>query len=203
MYQRALGDRFGSLDPQLRVYFGPIPAGHVGIGEGVFHEAGLRLRALRPLFALLGRWHVAFPEHGTDVPFTVRNEPTADGALASRRVFRFGSATREMRDWIRVVGDRLVDRVGTGGRIDVELELLVSEGSITLTSRRIALRIGGIRVPLPPVVRLVVRERALDSEPHTQQVGVRMTAPLLGEIYGYSGSFTYALQRATVTDPQD
>lgn len=203
MYERALGDRFSSLDPQLRVYFGPIPAGYVGIGEGVFHEAGLRVRALRPLFALLGRWHVAFPENGTDVPFTVRNEPTVDGELTARRVFRFASVTREMRDSIRVGGDRLVDRVGTGGRIEVELELLVSDGSVTLASRRIAVRIGGIRIPLPPLVKLVVRERALNPEHHGQHVDVRMTAPLFGEIYGYSGSFTYALQRATPREPPD
>ncbi|WP_259457179.1 hypothetical protein [Microbacterium sp. AG790] len=36
VYQAVLGARFTELDPRLRAYFGPIPAGTVGTGEGTF-----------------------------------------------------------------------------------------------------------------------------------------------------------------------
>lgn len=115
VYERVLGPTFARLDPQLRVYFGRIPQGFEGVGEGVYEEAGLRLRLLRPLFSLLGRWHVAFAEHGDCVPFTIRNTPAPDGSLHAVRTFRFPAATREMTDTMRVVDGRLRDRVGSRG----------------------------------------------------------------------------------------
>lgn len=201
VYERVLGDRFAELDPRLRTYFGAIPEGLEGFGAGVFEEAGLRIRLLRPLFALLGRWNVAFAEHGVRVPFTVRNTPPPDGSLRAVRTFRFPTATRDVTDTMRVVDGRLVDRVGSGGRVEVELDVLVVDGQLSMRSRRIALRIAGLRVPLPPLVRLIIRERALASSEAAQHVDVRMLAPLVGEIYGYCGTFAYSL-RARVAEPE-
>lgn len=197
VYERVLGDRFAELDPRLRAYFGAVPEGLEGFGAGVFEHAGLRTRLLRPLFALLGRWHVAFAEYGAIVPFTVRNTPAFDGSLRAVRTFRFATATREMTDTMRVVEGRLVDRVGVRGRVEVELDVFVVGGQVTMQSRRIALRIAGLRVPLPAVVRLLIRERALSGREAAQHVDVRMMAPLVGEIYGYRGTFTYSLQART------
>jgi hypothetical protein len=212
VYERALGSGFAALDPQLQSYFGRIAEGCVGVANGVFDEAGLRVGWLRPVFVLLGRWHIAFAEHGRDVPFTVRNVPTADGALTARRTFHFATGTREMRDAMRVVGDRIVDRVGPGGRFEVEFELAVVGGGLTMESRRIALRIGRLRVPVPPIVRIRLRERAWSEgvgrfvsslrsslndrevgRGHAQHVDVRMVVWGLGEVYGYRGTFRYAV----------
>lgn len=193
VYERVLGERFASLDPQLRVYFGRIPEGFEGSGAGHYDEAGLRLRLLRPLFALLGRWHVAFAEHGERVPFTIRNTASPGGMLHAVRSFAFPSATREMTDTMRVVDGRLVDRVGSRGQIEVELDVLVSDRQLAMKSRRIALRLAGLRLPLPPLVRIVLHESATSRECGTQHVDMRVTVPILGEIYGYRGTFNYAL----------
>lgn len=48
VYQAVLGARFTELDPRLRAYFGPIPAGTVGTGEGTFEVAGATLALLVP-----------------------------------------------------------------------------------------------------------------------------------------------------------
>lgn len=198
VYERVLGDGFADLDPQLRVYFGGIPDGFEGFGRGCFDEAGLRRRVLRPLFAASARRRIAFAEHGADVPFTVRNTPAADGSLHAVRTFFFPCATREMRDALHVVDGRLVDRIGACGEIEVELEACVSEGGLTMVSRRLALRLFGVRLPLPRLVTVVLRERTLSREHRTQHVDVRVSVPWLGEVYGYSGVFSYAL-RAFVT----
>lgn len=197
MYERVLGESFASLDPQLRVYFGRIPEDFEGVGAGHYEEAGLRLRLLRPLFALLGRWHVAFAEHGERVPFTIRNTPGPSGVLRAVRSFAFPSATREMTDTMRVVDGRLVDRVGSRGQIEVEFDLLVLEGGVRMRSRRVALCVAGRRLPLPPIVKLVVEEHASVAEHGMQHVDVRMIVPLLGVIYGYHGSFAYSVSLAT------
>ncbi len=194
MYERVLGARFSGLDPRLRRYFGPIPEGFEGVGEGVYEDAGLRAPLLRPLFAMLGRGNVAFAEHGEDVQFTIRNTPGPGGVLHGVRAFAFPTATRRMFDTMRVVRGRLIDRVGSRGRVEVELDLVVSEGLMRMQSRRVALRVGGVRMPLPRLVTLVIEERASASDQASQHVDVRMTTPLLGEIYGYRGSFTYWLR---------
>lgn len=196
VYERVLGDRVADLHPRLRRYFGSIPEGFEGVGEGVYREAGLRNCLLRPVFALLARGRIAFPEYGRGVRFTIRNAPGPGGVRHAVRSFAFPSATREMTDSMRVVDGRLIDRVGSRGRVEVELDLLVCDGRMQMRSRRIALRVAGLRLPLPPLVKLVIEERASSTDPGAQHVDVRMIAPVLGEIYGYRGTFTYDLRPA-------
>ena len=199
VYERVLGDRFADLDPQLRAYFGGIPDGFEGVGRGCFDEAGLRRRALRPMFAAAARRRIAFAERGADVPFTVRNVPAADGSLHAVRTFFFPHATREMRDVMRVADGNLVDRIGAHGEVEVELEASVSKGRLTMVSRRFALRLFGLRLPLPQLLRVVLCERTLSPEDRTQRVDVRVRVPWLGEVYGYSGAFTYELRARTTS----
>ena len=198
MYERVLGERFADLEPQLRTYFGGIPEGFEGVGRGCFEQAGLRRRALRPLFAAAGSRGIAFAEHAADVPFMVRNVAAADGSLHAVRTFVFPGAIREMSDCMRVVDGRLVDRIGRRGGIEVEFGASVADGRLTLTSRRLWLRISGLRVPLPRLATVVLDERTLSGEERTQHVRVCVSVPGLGEVYGYAGAFTYEL-RARVT----
>jgi hypothetical protein len=192
VYERVLGTDFVSLDPALRGYFGSIPDGFVGVGSGTYRSAGLRARALRPLFALLGRWGIAFAEFGQDVPFSIRNLEHPDGSRGALRTFEFSRATRTMRDVMRVERGRIVDRVGRSGVLEVEFDARVSSGRLRMESGRLAARLFGFRFPLPRIVRVVLIEEAQVGG--TQRVDVRMRAPLLGEIYGYSGTFTYELR---------
>jgi len=201
VYERALGKDFADLQPDLRTYFGSIPSGFEGAGFGTYSDAGLRLTALKPLFAVLGLRHIAFPDYGEDVPFTVRNVPGSDGTLRATRRFHFPHATRTMVDSMRVVDGRLVDRIGTAGEIEAEFELAVVDGRLCMVSRRLALRVLGIRFPLPQIMTVTLQEEM--REDGTQRVELRVTTPLLGEIYGYAGTFRYALRevdsRATMT----
>jgi hypothetical protein len=196
----ALGAAFDDLDPQLRTYFGPIPAGFVGIGTGRYSEAGLRVRWLRPLFALAGLRGIAFAERAADVPFTVWNVPTPRGTLNATRTFQFATVTRNMTDAMGIVGGRLVDRIGSRGEIEVEFVAHVRNGCLHLESRRLALRLLGIRVPMPRIARVALREQPARSNDGTQHVQVEVIAPPLGQIYGYTGSFTYTLKPSILPD---
>jgi len=200
VYQRVLGVAFDDLDGQLRTYFGPIPAGFVGVGVGRYAEVGLRVRALRPLFALLGRCRIAFAEHAVDVPFTVQNVPGSQGTLNATRTFEFATATREMSDSMRAVNGKLVDRIGAHGEIEIELEAHVRNGTLHLESRGLALRILGIRLPLPPIVKVNLREEADSGGSRIQHVELKITMPGLGQIYGYHGTFTYTLAPIATSD---
>lgn len=195
VYERVLGSDFAALHPQLRAYFGPIPAGFEGVGVGTFREAGLRVWMLKPLFALLGRRRIAFADRGVDVPFVVRNVARGD-ALHAVRTFHFSRATRTMTDAISVIDDRLVDHLGTNREVEVELALQVRGGSLHMNSRRLALRVFGLRLPLPPVIAVTLEESARADR--SQHVDLRISMPLLGEVYGYRGTFTYELRRVAL-----
>ena len=191
VYQRALGEDFASLDPRLQRYFGPIPPGSVGTGSGIYEVAGSRLRVLRPLFALMARRHVLFPELGRDVPFAVTNTPGLDGSLSASRTFEFQGRTRVMEDTMSVVNGQLVDRVGKRRGLEVTIHVTVVAGALHMESTRLAVRAGRARIPLPPLVTLHLRESIDHVVPSRQHVDVRLTAPLIGEVFRYTGTFTY------------
>jgi len=197
VYQQVLQGEWNDLDPRLRTYFGPTPPGTAGVGRGTFDIVGSRIGALRPVFALTARSQILFPEVGRDVPFTVVNSPQPDGTLTATRTFAFPHRTRVMRDTLRVIDGRLVERIGNRGLLELTLDVLVDQGGMRLVSRRLTLRLGWLTVPLPPFAQVTVDERA-DGD--RQRVDVRVRCPLVGEIFRYAGTFTYEHVARAATD---
>jgi hypothetical protein len=189
VYQRVLGADFDRLDPALRVYFGPIPSGAVGVGEGVYRTAGSRHRWLRPVLAVLARRRILFPERAHDVPFTVENRPDGD-ALRGSRAFRFAGGTRWMCDRMTVRDGRLVDRLGRRGGLEVTLDARLERGGMRLRSHGLALRVGGVRLPLPHLVAVAIDED-VEAASGRQRIDAVVRMPLLGEVFRYTGTFTY------------
>lgn len=189
VYERVLGARVAELDPQLRAYVGEIPPGAVGRGTGVYEVAGSRHRWLRPAFAWLATREVLFPEYGHGIPFTIENR----GDRTALRTFAFERRTRVMSDVMAVVDGTLRDRLGRRGGLEVELLLEVRGGGLRMRSRRQWLHLGPLRVRMPGLVRVELSETACDG---SQYVDVRLTAPVLGELFRYAGTFDYAIEPA-------
>jgi len=158
VYQRVLGDAYGDLPPVLARYFGPLPPGHVGVGEGTYDTVGSRYRLIVwPLLVWSTRHDVLFPEAGEQVPFLVENRPLADG-LAGSRWFAFPGRLRVMRDTMRAGDGEIIERIGRRGGLEVRLRPAVADGRMVLRSGRLAWRVRGIRVPLPRVASVTVQE---------------------------------------------
>lgn len=191
-YQLVLGERFGALDPALQRYFSAIPAGSVGVGHGVYEQAGSRHWVLRPLLAWLAWRRILFPEFARDVPFTVINTPGGLGKLSATRTFDFPGRRRLMQDSMSVSGGVLIDRLGRRGGLEAELHLEIVDGGLRMHSGRFRLRLGAVWVPLPRVAKLTLDERTDRVDASRQRVDVRINAPLLGEVFRYAGSFSYA-----------
>ena len=199
VYERAVGPGIRSLPPVLRRYFGPVPEGHVGVGEGVYEIVGSRYRrAAGALLRWSARHDVLFAESGRDIPFVVENRAAADGTLRGMRWFGFPRATRVMRDTMHVDGGEIVQRLGRRGGLEVCLAPCASTEGMLLRSRRLAWRVRGLRVPLPRIAGVEVRET--EDGNGRQRVDVRMRMPLLGEVFRYSGTFVYRIvpERDTV-----
>jgi len=197
VYQRVLGSRAAELHPSLHAYFSLPPEGQVGRGSGVYEVAGSRHRWARPLWAWLAWRRVLFPELGHDIPFSVVNTPTADGRLDARRVFEFSKRTRAMEDTMSVVDGRLHDRLGRRRGLEVELALDVVDGSLRMVSGRLWLHLGPLRLRMPRLATVALIESHVPPARSRvrgarQRVDVRITAPLLGEVFRYAGEFSYA-----------
>jgi hypothetical protein len=194
IFETVLGECFGELDGSLQAYFGSLAPDEEGVARGVFREAGLRRRLLTPLFRMLGSHGIAFAEFGVGVEFVARNTE-ADGIRRATRLFRYPRAERVMVDRMHARDGRIVDRVGDRGQVEVEFEVRVVDGGLRMRSRRLALHVAGVRVPLPRVASFVLRERARATEQH---VDLRVSVPVWGEIYGYDGVFVYTTRRRVV-----
>ena len=190
VYARVLGARLDELDPLLRAYF-TLEPGRMGRGSGVYEVAGSRVRWLRPVWSWLGWRRVLFPEFGRGIPFTVVNTPRADGTLGAVRRFEFPDHPREMLDRMSVVDGVLHDRLGRRGGLEVAFALEVVDGALRMTSGRQWLHLGPLRLRMPVLVRVHLTESARSGRQH---VDVRMTAPLLGEVFRYAGSFDFAVE---------
>ncbi|PZF54153.1 DUF4166 domain-containing protein [Curtobacterium sp. MCSS17_008] len=203
-------DVLARLHPRLRTYFGAVPPGHVGLGEGVFDVVGTPRRWLWPLLACFARDAVMFPVWERDVPFTVENRPARVGrgattgreaqvAVRAHRTFRFRSGTRTMVDAIAAEPDGLVDHLGRRGRVGALLRAEVDAhgpeaGALRLVSTRVTFRALGRGWSLPTVLapRVTLVER-FDDDADVQRVSLVLATPVLGTLYRYEGAFRYRI----------
>lgn len=193
-YELALGAALADLHPRLRAYFGAIPTGAVGEGSGTFDVVGTPRRWLWPLLMLVRDARILTPAWDRDVPFRVRNVPSG-GAVVAARTFQFDGGPWTMVDRIGVHRGRLVDDLGVRARVRAELAARVVDRRLELTSTRVLVRIGVVRVPIPRVVTPVVRlVESFDDDRGRQHVSLSLEVPRLGRVYEYSGWFDYAIR---------
>ncbi len=180
------------LHPRLRTYFGAVPVGHVGRGEGVFAVVGTPRR-----------WIGTAP-CGSGSP-SRENRPRAPGGtgLRAHRTFRFRTGPRTMVDAITAEPHGLVDHLGRRGRVSALLRAEVDAdgpdaGALRLVSTRVTVRVLGRARSLPAVAapRVTLVER-FDDDADVQRVSLRLSAPLIGTLYRYEGAFRYRIEPDT------
>ncbi len=197
-YETALRDSLDLLHPRLRAYFGAVPNGYAGYGDGMFETVGTPRSWLRPLIGLLADPDVLFPVWESDVPFTVVNTPTVDDgcpAIVGERTFHLPGGDRVMRDLIVATPDGLVDIMGVRRRFRALFAAEVVDGALRMVSTKVSVRIACFQLWIPrflaPRVELLER---FSEEVERQHVDVTLSLPLLGKVYEYAGSFRYELR---------
>lgn len=198
-YEIVLGDGVNELHPRLLDYFRAIPVGSHGYGTGRFDLVGTPKRWLWPVLWLLGRRGIIFPVWERNVPFTVVNRPRLDAlgrvSVEAARHFEFGSGARTMIDAITAGESGLVDYLGDRRRVVATLVAEVSSGELHVRSAGVTISLGRLKLRLPagvaPTVALVER---FDDAAGCQRISLTLTAPILGRLYEYAGSFDYTIK---------
>lgn len=201
VYARALGEAVGDLHPKVRERYGTDSGpGVVTVGRGGMDVSSGTL-ALPALYAMT-RENLLFPETGADVPFTVTSAEYRTDAghqvLGMRREFDFDGTVRrfDSRTLWDADGERLLDYLGSGGRLVSELHPRAEDGALVVEAGRQWLRVGGryLSLPGPLAAEVAVRDH-YDDDAERYGVHVELRSPLAGEIVTYDGRFTQERHR--------
>lgn len=200
-YARALGERLDDLHPRLRTYFLAVPDGSVGVGDGVFERVGTPRRWLWPVLRMLERRGVVAACWERDVPFHIENRTIASRAIGERTL-HLARGPWVMHDAVALSRHgRVVDELGEPGLIAACFDVATHDGALELTSRAVGVRLGRLRVRIPPLLSPMVRlTERFDDARDRQVVSLRIDAPILGRVYEFRGHFRYRIEPTEDTE---
>jgi hypothetical protein len=205
IFERALGQDFNRLHPQIQKRFGFNSTDCVAsIGQGVMDEVWHGRFYTLP-FLYIGTWRrIMFPEQGRSIPFTIQNYAYTD---------RFG---RETVTWIREYKTRhprrfdaymiysqerscIVDYMGTHQHLAVDLNLWVDEqGGLRLKSGEQRFYESKIAFKFPLLFSGVAEVREWYDDVKVKfGIRVRVTNKIWGPLFGYNGWFDVSWKEVT------
>ena len=197
IYQRALGSDFSKLHPQIQRRFAlNSQSGIAAVGTGtmdrIWHGAPYTLP-----FLYVGTWRsIMFPEHGTDVPFTIENYAHVDplGRETVSWVRTFSTKKKRRFDAYMIYSeDRrcIVDYLGTHQHLAVDIEVSVApNGGLSLRSGEQRFYEGVIAFRFPLFFSGVAEVcEWFDDEQQCFRIQVSASNRTWGDLFGYSGSF--------------
>lgn len=198
MFEHTLGEQqFERLHPMMQRRFGVgLASGEACVGRGVMTEIRRGPWWTVP-FLQVGRLrNILVPDVGTDVPFTIENYPYIDPfgreTVTFVREYVVRGRRRRFDATMILVGDRIVDYLGTHQHLAVDLDLAVdADGGLLLTSgaQRFYEGVISFRFPMLLSGRATLRERYDDTDQRFH-VDLEVRNDRFGFLFGYHGSFT-------------
>jgi len=155
------------------------------------HRIWHRHTWLRPVFALLARVDILFPESGRDVRASM-TIAKVDQGVAWRRTFSFGKIRRF---------DATMTYQPQLGVVDPWRIRSLGRDTIEITTGRLRMRAGPLRLAIPAVLQVAVKavERAVANAIYVDLV---VTHPVLGAIFGYDGTFAVRREALDARRPE-
>jgi hypothetical protein len=197
-FSMALADDAASLPPAFREQFLLAPEHqHAVLFEGRMDRVWRRPAWLWPVFWLLTRSNILFPETGTDVPATMI---ITAGRDENRRPYQRWSRTFAFtppRHFDATMGydqerGQVVEWFGGAGRLEVAWDVgFRPPDTIEIATRGATARFGRCRLPIPRPLCIAVQviEQADRDRDDAITIDLRLSVPLLGAVFGYSGDF--------------
>ena len=197
IYQRALGNDFHRLHPQMQRRFGFSSAdGVASIGTGVMDEIWKGRFYTEPFLRIGTKRRIMFPETGRNIPFRIENYAFLD---------RFG---RETISWIRTFQSRrtrrfdaymiyseqrgrIVDYLGSHQHLAVDIDVSVDDlGGLRVRSGAQRFYEGIIGFSFPMLFSGIANVREwYDDIAQRFRIDVDVRNRVWGPLFGYRGSF--------------
>jgi Domain of unknown function (DUF4166) len=206
IYQRALADQFARLHPKMQWRFGFSADDEVcQIGTGVMDEVWHGGMFTVPFLKLGSTRRLLFPEHGSDVPFTIFNYAYRDSfgreTVTWSRRYQFPDSVSEFDATMIYSQTRgtIVDYLGTHQHLAVDIDCRVDdEGAMCLRSGSQRFYEGWVGFRFPMVLTGVADVREWWDEAHQQfRISVSVSNRVFGKLFGYNGRFTVTESRCT------
>lgn len=200
IFRQALGTDFDRLHPMLQRRFGVDPAaGYACVGRGIFAEVRRGAWWTVPFLKFGAFRNILFPDHGTNVPFTVENYPYIDGfgrpTVTFVRTLDVRPGRRRRFDATMVyspVRGAVVDYLGTHQHLATDLQLNVrDDGSLHLRSTTLRFHEGPVSFTVPAFLTgSADLYESFDDSRRVFTIQLQVRNPLFGFLFGYRGEFT-------------
>lgn len=196
IYEKELGDQFTKLHPMLQKRY-DIRDGKLFIGKGTMYDIVGGPKILYPLWWFGTFFKLIFPEHGKQIPFTIKNKAyqTKKGEehVHWERAFHFPTKTRYFNAVMSYDTKRklIKDYLGEPSPLYSDLKLTVlNDGSLKIDSIKQRLMIGNIEIPLPKWMygNATVYE-GYDETHECYTIHVIVHNRIIGRVFSYKGIF--------------
>jgi len=197
IYEQALGSDFARLHPQIQRRFGFSSADSVAaVGRGVMERLWHGPLYTLP-FLYVGTFRrIMFPEHGSNVPFTIENYAYRDslGRETVTWIRTFETSRRRRFDAYMIYSPergRIVDYLGSHQHLAVDIDLSVDErGGLRLRSGAQRFYEGAIAFTFPLFFSGVADVcEWFDDRENRFRIQVDVRNRTWGPLFGYQGWF--------------
>lgn len=197
IYKKVLGTEFYRLHPMLQKRYG-------FSNNKPFHATGVMKTIkkgpifLYPIYWLGPKWKLLYPEHGSNIPFTILNTPkigaNGEEQIHWERIFYFRSKKRYFNALMSFDAERnlIKDYLGEPSVLYSDLAFTVStNGELKIESRKQRFVIGRFEFPLPRIFQglATVTEKYIEDN-EVFHVKVEVKNPMFGLIFMYEGEFS-------------
>jgi hypothetical protein len=197
IYTEALGSDFARLHPHIQRRFGFSSADRTAaIGRGVMERLWHGPPYTLPFLYVGSFRRIMFPEHGSNVPFTIENYAYRDplGRETVTWIRTFATARRRRFDAYMIYSrdrGRIVDYLGTHQHLAVDIDLSVDErGGLRLRSGAQRFYEGAIGFTFPMFFSGVADVcEWFDDRENRFRIEVDVRNHVWGPLFGYRGWF--------------
>lgn len=196
IYKKVLGEEFTRLHPMLQKRYA-FPDNEPFYSTGTMRT--IKIGAKLPYrFFLFGiKKKLLFPEHGTNIYFTILNTPkvgaNGEEQIHWERTFYFGRKKRYFNALMSFDSKRNIikDYLGEPSVLYSDLIFTVaSDGSLKIESSKQRLILGKVEIPLPRLFKgIATVTEEFNEEKNVFEIAVDVRNPLIGPIFSYEGEF--------------
>jgi hypothetical protein len=194
--KQSLGESFHLLHPMLQKRY-DITVDKPFKATGIMRKISGGPKYLYPFFYFGIRFKLLFPEHGENIPFTIRNTAlvgkNGEEQVHWERIFNFGEKRRYFNALMSLDKKRNIieDYLGEPPLMYSDLKLSCIDRGLHIESYKQRLVLGKLEIPLPRIFQgLATVSERYNEEKDVFEIRVVVKNPIIGQVFAYEGEFT-------------